>query len=271
MLQRFLLFAIALVLIPIAPTQEPKTEAPDKAEPKAPLETKIFRVHHVIPHEIPPLFSPGPIRLMPSDKLGVISVTGTKEQLTWVEAEIRKLEEYEAARKSSAPKEGPSSMDLHVYYIGVGVEGRQIPADSRLSTVVEQLRRSFPYDDYKLVVSYMVRAAVWDAPVRVTGVMPNLAPDPDGKLAPHRSSYGLSFKFRGFMDRPDHRAAVIRDLGAEWTIAVPSNNAHGYENSTVSLSSGVDLPEGKLVVLGKAGVPGNDTGIFLVLEARAVE
>ncbi len=270
MLQRFLLFTVALVLIPIAPTQEPTADAPVKAEPKAPQETKIFRVHHVTPHDIPPLLGGGPIRLMPSDNLGVISVTGTKEQLTWAEAEIRKLDEYEAARKSSAPKEGPSNMDLHVYYIGVGVEGRQIPADSRLSAVVEQLRRSFPYESYSLVVSYIVRAAVGE-PVLVEGVMPNLVPDPDGKLAPHRSSYRILFRFRGFVDGLDHRAAVLRDLEAKWTIAVPSNNADGFERTTVSLSSGVDLPEGKLVVLGKAGVPGNDTGIFLVLEARAVE
>jgi hypothetical protein len=271
MLQRFLLFAVALVLIPIAPTQEPKSDEPVKAEPKASQETKIFRVHHATPHDVYLLLGSGPTIMKPSNQLGVISVTGTKEQLSWVEAEIRKLDEYEANKRSSAPEEGPGSMELQVHYIGVGVEGRAIPTDSRLNAVVEQLRRSFPYESYKLIVSYMVRAAVWDEPVRVEGIMPNLAPDPEGKLAPHRSSYQLQFKFRGFVDGPDHRAAVLRDLEAEWTIAVPSNNQWGFENTRVSLSSNIDLPEGKLVVLGKAGVPGNDTGIFLVLEARAVE
>lgn len=258
---------IALAALPLAAQEEP---AP---APKPVEEHRVIPIQTDYLVEILMILRQGELKCHASRELGLISMTGTKERLDEAEKLIRRLEAAAAAAKQNQREPVSSDLDLSIYFIGVGVEGvgREISAGSRLRAVVEQLRRNFPYEHYRLVVSDMVRAAVWDDDVRVAGVMPNITLDPEGKTPPYKSSYQLQFEFRGFAERQGVNVAIVRGLEAEWHIAVPAQNAFGFEMTQAALSSAVDLPEGKLVVLGKAGLPGQGTGIFLVLEARPVE
>ncbi|MBI1353092.1 MAG: hypothetical protein GC160_02015 [Acidobacteria bacterium] len=266
MLQRWILL---LMLIPLAVAQE--AEKKETAPPKEPLETRIVKVHHIAPSELPQLFAGNQFRVMPSNALGVVSLTGTKEQVDWAAQQIQLLDLASVRPKTQEVKK---NVEVMVHYLGADVGTQAIPAGSRLNAVVEQLRESFPYDSFTLLSSYMIRAVVsGGAKVEASGAMPPMgyeAPDPN---AGHRpvAAYEISFELPMLEGEEPNRVAMIRRLRAHWRFPVPTDDNGRFEYRDAEIQTNVDLPEGKLVVLGKAGLPGEDKGIFLVLEARPVD
>ena len=262
MLQRLILLALVSMLVPPAPAQE--------AEPKEPqqqLETRIVRVEHIGAEQVAHLVF-GTLRAVGNNTLGAVSITGTKEQLDQVEAQIRALDVPRA--ESAAPES--RNVEIMVHYLGAGVGTQPIPADSRLNTVVEQLRENFPYESYSLLASYMVRSSVSPNDlVSAQGLLPTLGYEPmDEQGEPSlTSSYELGFQLVQVLGEAPNRTTLLRRLRAAWRFPVYHMGKPTYQDAEIQ--TGVDLPEGKLVVLGKAGLAGPDKGIFLVLEARPVD
>ena len=263
MLQRTILLAFMLTAIPMAQAQDA-----EKKEVKEELETRIVRVQHIPADSAAHLFMGGAMRVMPSNALGALSLTGTKEQLDKAEAQIRLLD---VARHEPEP-ELTKNVEIMVHYLGADVGAQAIPADSRLNAVVEQLRRSFAYKRYSLLASYMVRASVSpDDRVEAMGILPTLGYEPVNEAGEPvvTSRYELGFSLVQLRGEAPNRVALLRRLFASWQFPVSQLSKIAYERA--ERKTGVDLPEGKLVVLGKAGLPGQDKGIFLVLEARPAE
>ena len=260
MLNRLTLLALVITLVPLAPAQEG-----DKQPPQEPLETRIVQLEHVRAEHLANLFRD--VRAIPSDALDVISFTGTKQQLDEIEAQIKTLD----VSRVRSP-EPPSNVEIMVHYVGADVGTQPIPEDSRLQAVVEQLRSNFAYENYSLLASYMVRASVNASEVvGAEGMMPTLGYEPlDGQgeqaLA---SSYELQFRLVQMQGAAPNRTIVLQKVFARWSFPGYQLGEPKYENAQIQTS--VNLPEGKLVVLGKAGMSGSDRGIFLVLEARPVE
>lgn len=254
---------LALTLAPFAWGQETLPPSPPQV-----VETRIVRLEHVGADTIAHILTGTVRRAIPSVPLKAVALTGTAEELDRAEAQIKLLDEPTARN----PEPLTSNVEVMVHYVGADVGSQPIPQDSRLQAVVEQLRANFAYKNYSLLASYMVRASVSpDDRVGARGLLPTLGYEPlDESGEPSLTSdYALEFRLIHLRGAAPNRIAMLRRLSASWRFPVNQLGKVRYEDASIETS--VNLPEGKLVVLGKAGLPGSDKGIFLVLEARPVD
>jgi hypothetical protein len=135
-----------------------------------------------------------------------------------------------------------------------------------LEEVIRQLSNTFPYGGYRLVETFIVRAKVGDQNAEVNGLIPNIAAE---GLPPAHYSY--SVRARAIVPQGSGRVIQLEALRLNLRVPVPTGNSGQYNFTDIGIQTEMSVPEGKTVVVGKAGAAGPIRGLFLVMTAKVVE
>jgi hypothetical protein len=198
--------------------------------------------------------------LMSSDGTRLV-LSGPKDTVAGFEEIIKQLD---------VPAPVKKNIETSVYMIVASVQSANVaPLPSELDPVVKQLKGIFSYKGYRLLDSFVLRSR--DAERGDTsGFVPPL---PDTNV-PAGNKIIYQFKYnRVSLDGSD-TARVIRFDGLRLGIRVPvgGDGKGGISYVEAGISTDVDVPEGKKVVVGKtSAVEGSDSALILVISAKVVD
>jgi hypothetical protein len=225
---------------------------------------KLVKIEHENAEEIGKLLQW--IRYYPSRSLGSIILQGTPEEVAKAEEIIRAVDQPHIQQPRY---EG--AVELDAYFLSAGAElvGQAVP--TLVEAAVAELRSRFPYAEYGLLDSTLLRISVGSGEAQVRG---EFASESSGPV-----SYRLSVTPSQVLREKGARSIYLDNLNAQWSIPY-REEVTNFETGQismqkmtrdVSIQTDVSVPEGKLVVVGKAGSPTDAQAIFLVLRARLVD
>jgi hypothetical protein len=202
-------------------------------------------------------------------KQGAIGVRGPAETVSAFVAAVKKLDVPPVHQ----------SVEVMVYMLIASSQASQpnsLPKE--LEPVVRQLRSVFSYKEYSLLETALARSRDGDS-VEMNGVLPKLF-----QQAPEKGNYSFRMGPINVESDSNQKEHVIRinhlRLGIRVPIVAasfqPGPGASPLVNTQfsfrdVGISTDVDVPEGKKVVVGKANIDGSDDALVLVLTAKVVE
>ena len=166
-------------------------------------------------------------------------------------------------------KPRPATSSGNVEFVVQLIEGTDQAAPGPpkgLEEVIRQLSNTFPYGGYRLVETFIVRAKVGDQNAEVNGLIPNITAE---GLPP--SHYSYSVRARAIVPQGSGRVIQLEALRLNLRVPVPIGNSGQYNFTDIGVQTEMSVPEGKTVVVGKAGAAGPIRGLFLVMTAKVVE
>jgi len=234
--------------------------------------TKIVRVRYVKPQKVAYMAANGlPVFAEADDTLQAIVLKGDPEAVASAERTIHELD---------IPSTVPSSKDIELIVSVIGGSNNttttadaQIPPE--IAPVVKQLRAIFPYQNYEILSSMMLRSRA-DEQAGNEGVMKGLSNTaPETAPTPYSLHYDAAnvsvqggrpiihlknFRFFSHIDR------VTRTLDAGG-----KPTATQTQRFNIDINTGVDIADGQRIVAGKANIDTSDSALFLVLTAKLVD
>jgi hypothetical protein len=233
-------------------------------EKQPPPVRKLVKVEHVNAQEVGNLLQW--IRYYPSRELSTIILEGSPEDVAKAEEIIHAVD---TPRAGFAGYEG--AVEIDAYFVAAGANAAGEPVPPLVAPVVAELQKRFSYAAYGLLDSTLVRASVRSGVASVQG---QFARTDDGPI-----SYKFGVNPSDVSEANGARSVRINSLHAEWNIPYREQvtNFETGQTSTQTMTrslridTNVSLPEGKLVVVGKAGSPTSAEAIFLVIRVRLVE
>jgi hypothetical protein len=220
--------------------------------------TKVIRVHFTKAQSIAALVSPGSnVGVRGDNTLQVIVLRGEPAAVASVEQTIHELD---------VPSATPASKDIEVIVSVIGgSSGPDLPAGQEMpegmAPVVKQLRAIFPYKNYQLLSSMLLRSRE-GAKVENKGNMKGFA---NAGSTPIPGEYSVDYVDSSVSS--EQGKPVIHLQGFQFSTDIRTPN----HLSVVGVSTDVDLLEGQRTVVGKANVESSDSALFIVLTARLVD
>ena len=137
-----------------------------------------------------------------------------------------------------------------------------------MASVVKQLRTFFPYKNYQLLSSMLLRSSE-GAETESQGVMKSLT---SFENYSHPSGYTI-FCEKASVSPEEGRPAIIhlRNFLFKTTVPTPVGNTTQFQSINVEIRTDVDLREGQKIVVGKANIDNSDLALFVILTARIVD
>jgi len=206
-------------------------------------------------HELLPNTS---VLVTSSDNEHVI-LSGPKEAVTGFEEIIKQLDVAPVAKKN---------IETTVYMVVASMQGSSAAVPSELDPVVKQLKGVFSYKGFRLLDSFVLRSR--DTEKADTS---GFVPSSDTNVPAHNKII-YQFQYgRVSLDGSETNRVIRYDrmkLGLKVPIPVGTNGQTSYME--VGISTDVDVPEGKKVVVGKtSAVEGADSALILVISAKVVD
>src|SRR5260370_397896 len=164
------------------------------------------------------------------------------------------------------------NVETTVYMIVASAQsGNAAPLPPELDPVVKQLKSLFSYKGFKLLDSFVLRSR------------DGQAADTSGFVSAQEGAdkivYNLRYQRMG--EQPAEAGHLIRFDGLKFGLRVPvSKVPAGFQSGVApqisyveaGISTDVDVPEGKKVVVGKtSAVEGPDSALILVISAKVVD
>ncbi len=193
--------------------------------------------------------------------LGVVAIVGSAQQVEAAENAIRQLDVPE--RAPSETERAKKNVELTVYFLGAMDGAGEDLSETAMGPVVAQLREQFPYPGYRLLETFLVRAR------EGTETLNNGVFEADIGGNEEMLRYEFSALIQGL--RGDPSVIGIGALQCEWRAPIRGDTGKIVSVEELHVRSDIDVPENKLVVVGKAGAPGPTRGIFVVIRARVAE
>ena len=198
--------------------------------------------------------APGNNLLISTDNEHII-LSGSKEVVTGFEEVIKQLDVTPAVKRD---------IESNIYMIvasGDGPGAGSIP--SELEPVIKQLKGIFSYKNFRVLESFVLRSRDGESGETSGMVLTDETP------GIHRIRYEFRYR-RVSLDGTD-TAKSIRFDHLQLSLKVPTGtNQITFENA--GISTDVDVPEGKKVVVGKtSGILGSDSALILVISAKVVD
>jgi hypothetical protein len=190
----------------------------------------------------------------PSRTLKVVAVRGSKESVAAAEEALKLLD---------VP---PVNIELTVYLVNAtrqGGKGAPIPVS--LEALVKQLRAEFPYPEYRLLDSLIIRARD-GADAEASGVM---GPSGPGSSEVSKAFYQL--RVRSVSVAGEGNARTIRIDGLRCGLRVPYGPPDKVSYADIGANTSLDLHEGQKVVAGKSSIDGTADTTFMILSAKVVD
>ena len=216
--------------------------------------TKIVRIQYANAQTIARMASMGSNVGADADNvLHVIVLKGRPAAVDSVEQTIRELD---------VPSAAPTSKDIEVIVSIIGASsgsdlpvGREMPEG--MAPVIKQLRAIFPYKNYQLLSTMMLRSRE-GARAENNGNMKGFADTADNSSL---ISYAILYESANVS--PEQGKPIIRLRG--FRFSAKSSIFAG------NILTDIDLPEGQKTVIGKANVEKGDSALFVVLTAKLVD
>jgi hypothetical protein len=178
----------------------------------------------------------------------VVIVRGAPSAVAVVEAAVKQLDQPPA-------QETHINVELSVsllYASSQEARGDPLPAD--LTSTVKQLTAVFPYKNYRMLESFVLRGR--------SGQQASTS----GSLPASPNTY--DFNFRPWVTpEPMPRMIRLDDM----RLVVRMHNDGSNANINASIMTGLDVREGQKVVVGKSNVIGTADAIILVVSPKIVE
>lgn len=214
--------------------------------------TKVVRVRYAKAQSIAVLVYKGmPVTVTADNDLQVIVLKGEPAAVASLEQTIHELD---------VPSTAPNSKDIEVIVSVIGASsssdlpgGLEMPEG--MTPVVKQLRAIFPYKNYQLLSSMLLRSKEGAGAVN-SGDLKGFA----NSATPRPAEYSINYGEAGVS--LEQTKPVIHLRKFLLTINGPF---------AIRIGTDVDLPEGQKTVVGKANVESSDSALFVVLTARLVD
>jgi hypothetical protein len=224
---------------------------------------KLIKLEHVQTGEVMELLS-GWIRTFPSRELATVILQGSPEDVARAEEVIREID------RPGADSISEGSVELDAYFLSAGAESSGGVVPPLVQPVVAELQRRFSYAHYGLLDSTLVQISI-GTNAHVEGLFTGTEELP--------TSYVLRAKPTRVSGAKGERLVKLSDVQAHWRIpyrdrALDKDIGQMIDKTyfrDLRIQTDVSVPEGKLVVVGKAGSSTSAEAIFLVLRARLVE
>ena len=248
----------------VAFPQQTAVQSTPSASPPANV-TRVIRIRYGLAQKIADLVAPGSHVMVNADNYSkVIVLKGNSNDVASVEQTIRELDVPGATPGSYKSKD----VELIVSVIGGSdkaepLSGSQAP--ETLAPVVKQLRAVFPYKNYQLLSSMLLRSSE-GTHAGNNGVMKSLT-----NIENYSNPSGYSVGYDEASISPEEGRPIIHLRNFQFKTAVPVGNAASIQLIDVAIRTDVDLREGQKVVAGKANIDNSDLALFVVLTARIVE
>ena len=187
-------------------------------------------------------------------------LSGPKEAVTGFEDIIKQLDVAPVAKKN---------IETTVYMVVASMQGASsVAVPAELEPVVKQLKGVFNYKGFRLLDSFVLRSR--DTEKADTS---GFVPSSDANVPAHNKII-YQFQYgRVSLDGSENNRVIRYDrmkLGLKVPIPVGTNGQTSYME--VGISTDVDVPEGKKVVVGKtSAVEGADSALILVISAKVVD
>ena len=234
----------------------------EKQAPESDPVTKMIKLEHVDPQRVNKLFG-NLVSVRPDSELGLLVVHGEPSTVEFVEKAVKQLD---------VPSARPARYENRNVEITAWLVGAKRAADSGseipplLRPVVTQLRERFPYQGYRLLETTSLRLRPRPRETsNVSGLIPDLAVE-----GAEPTSYGFSVRLNTIQATSSGHTISVNEVMLVAQIPVRTSTG-SLTSSQIRIQTQMDLPAGKTVVVGKAGVRGVVDGIFLVLHANIVD
>ena len=215
---------------------------------------KVIHIKHVSPYAIQ-LALEGWSGIRSSNELGVIVVRGPANHVAEVEKAIAELD-------TPAKSDRRAYVELTVHYLGASESGPAADIQGPLADVVAELKKNFPYESYRVLETAMLNTRQGHE-TSMEGIIPGEAESAD------YVSYGIDVTLRGISRSASPAVVELDKLKTFVRLPIP-NGEGGFNFHNLVIDTAIDIPEGKMVVVGKAGARGPANSIFVVLQARVV-
>ena len=198
-----------------------------------------------------------PVEVRADDPLKAIVLRGKAADVNALENTIRELD-------STSANSGSKNVELTVYLLS-GTSSSLSPAaesvPAAIAAVVKQLRAVFPYSNYQLLSTMLLRSGE-GTPSSTDGLL-----KPFGKAAEGSPPSIYSVRYKAARISPDNAGPSIHLTGFHFQLRVPM----AQTMFDVGIDTDVDLREGQKVVVGKSNIESADSALFVVLIAKLVE
>jgi hypothetical protein len=229
--------------------------------------TKVVRVRYANAHAIADLVAPGlPISISADDALHAIVLKGASDTVGSAEQLIHELD-----TPSAVPVSKNKDIELIVSVIGASSGADVAPSSEMPETmtpVVKQLRAIFPYKNYQMLSSMLLRSRE-GSKADSKGIMKSFG------SAQYPTNYQLVYNDGSITSENGKPVIHLRNFQFYASIPVPIGSADTkntqFQRSDVSVATDVDLHEGQKTVVGKADIGSSDSALFVVLTARLVD
>ena len=228
--------------------------------------TKMFKLEHVDPDSVRELLSHLPASLQSDSELGFLVVYGAPSTVEFVEKAVKQLD-VPSIRVRVPIRSENRNVEITAYLLGAS---RAADSGSEvaplLRPVVGQLRERFPYQGYRLLETTSLRLRPRPRETsNISGLIPDLAVE-----GADPASYGFSVRLNTIQATSSGHTISVNEVMLVAQIPVRKSTG-SLTSSQIRIQTQMDLPAGKTVVVGKAGVQGVVDGIFLVLQANIVD
>lgn len=223
--------------------------------------TKIIRLQYADPVTLGRIVGHNsPLTVDTDTALGALILKGSKTDIATAEQTIKELDQ--PAQSSPSGKD----IELTVYIIGATDKGDSTVAGNDLgdvATVVKQLHAIFPYKEYRLFGTLLLRSQ-------------------QGTRAENKGVLNLDFA----AEQPSEYAVTYDSAKATTEGAKTIIHLENFRTSAritmkttptqlqqffVQTRSNIDIKEGQKVVVGKANVAGANSALFIVLSAKLAD
>ncbi len=227
--------------------------------------TKLVRVHYADAHTIGRLATTGAaVNSRTDDALKAIVLQGEPAAVAAVEQVIHELDV-----PSAAPASKEKNIEVVVSVIGAS-NSRDLPTGAEMPdamAVVKQLRAIFPYKNYQLLSSMLLRSREGSR-ADSKGIMKSI------HSSPHPSNYDLAYDDASATAEETKPIIHLHNFHFTTHVPVVAGSVGGttqFQSFQVGIATDVDLREGQKTVVGKADIGSSDAALFVVLTARLVD
>jgi hypothetical protein len=203
---------------------------------------------------------PGSPMLVSNSDAEHIILSGPKDTVTGFEEIIKQLDVATPSR---------NNIETTVYMIVASAQSAAAPLPPGLEPVVTQLKSIFSYKGFRLLDSFVLRSRSGDR-----GNTSGFLPPPADAKAPPSSKVVYQFAYNRISLDVEKEKQLVRYDHLNFGIKIPTIvNAKGeFSYLEAGISTDVDVPEGKKVVIGKtSAVEGSDSALILVISAKVVD
>lgn len=237
----------------------PALARPQATETEPGTITKVVRVRSA--ERIAAMTQTNGVAIRGNNELGAIVIKGKPGDVAAAEKTIRELD------SASGPR-GSRNLELTVYLLNgsntasAGTPEDKVPA---IIPVVKQLRAVFPYNEYRLVSTMLLRSGE-GTKASSNGVLKGFENTAEFSRP---STYFISYDSASISADETAPTIHLSRLHFDLEIAIP-NDKNNVRRADIGLATDVDLREGQKVVVGKSNIDNLDAALFVVLVARLV-